>query len=132
MNSHQKEYIRHRLARAEEALQEAELLFSQRHTNVTVNRLYYACFYAVTARLLTEGYSTSRHRGVRILFDKHWIKTGRLPKESSRIFRRFYDRRRQGDYEDFTRFTAEEVQPWFVEIRHFVKTISSLIEEQIQ
>ncbi|HUT45676.1 MAG TPA: HEPN domain-containing protein [Sedimentisphaerales bacterium] len=40
------------LEKAEEALASAQLELNAGHTNFAVNRLYYACFYAVTALLL--------------------------------------------------------------------------------
>jgi uncharacterized protein len=41
--------VRYRLGRAKEALEEVVLLLESNHTNTFVNRLYYACFYAVSA-----------------------------------------------------------------------------------
>jgi hypothetical protein len=79
------ELIRYRLARAQESLAEAELLLANDHVRTAVNRLYYACFYAVSALLLTEGYSSPKHSGVRALFDQHWIVPGRLTKDMGRL-----------------------------------------------
>ena len=49
---------KYRLEQAEEALSDAELLLKEARYRVTVNRLYYACFYAATAALLVYGSST--------------------------------------------------------------------------
>lgn len=49
--------VRYRVDRAREALQEAALLLGAGHTTAAVNRQCYACFYAVSALLLTEGRS---------------------------------------------------------------------------
>ena len=43
--------IRYRLERAEETYQEALLMQREKHWNTCANRLYYACFYAVSALL---------------------------------------------------------------------------------
>ena len=45
--------VQYRLDRAREALAEAALLLDSGHANTGVNRLYYACFYAVSALLFT-------------------------------------------------------------------------------
>jgi uncharacterized protein (UPF0332 family) len=79
------ELVRYRLARAAESLAEANLLLANDHARTAVNRLYYACFYAVSALLLAEGHSSPKHSGVRALFDQHWIAPGRLPKEMGRL-----------------------------------------------
>jgi len=77
----EQELVRYRLGRAQETLDEAALLQEEGHLNAYVHRLYYACFYAVSARLLVEGKSSSKHGGVRALFNKEWVKTGRITSE---------------------------------------------------
>ena len=61
-------YLAYRLIRAREALQEAAVMWEMAHFNTYINRLYYACFYAVSALLLPEGLSAARHVGIRNLF----------------------------------------------------------------
>lgn len=58
----------YRLERAEECLEEAKILLEKGFANTFVNRLYYACFYAVSALLLTKGLTSARHSGVRAMF----------------------------------------------------------------
>jgi uncharacterized protein (UPF0332 family) len=53
------------IARAEETLKEAKILAEAAYWNACVNRLYYSCFYAITALLVRDGLSTSKHSGVR-------------------------------------------------------------------
>jgi uncharacterized protein (UPF0332 family) len=60
--------VRYRLQRAQEALDEAVLLHEKGHLNACINRLHYACFYAVSALLLMEEKSSSKHSGVRALW----------------------------------------------------------------
>jgi hypothetical protein len=45
--------VGYRLQRARETVEEARVLLETDHANACVNRLYYACFYAVSALLLT-------------------------------------------------------------------------------
>ena len=42
-----RELIKYRLQRADETLEEARLLFKEGRYAGAINRLYYACFYAV-------------------------------------------------------------------------------------
>jgi uncharacterized protein (UPF0332 family) len=71
MKSEEIDLVRHRVTRAEETLEDARLVLEQGHLHSAVNRLYYACFYIVSALLFTEGLSSSKHSGVRSLFDRH-------------------------------------------------------------
>ena len=124
--------IRYRVARAAEALEEATLLLVHKHVATAVNRLYYATFYAVSALLLTEGYSSPKHSGIRALFDQHWIAPGRLPKDLGRIYRRLFDARQQGDYADLVTFESAEVEAWLGDVEGFLRAIAQTIEERVR
>ena len=65
--------IAYRLMRAHETLEDACILANEERWNACVNRLYYACFYAVSALLLTDGLSSSKHTGVRSLFNRYYV-----------------------------------------------------------
>jgi len=92
------EYIRYRLERAAGAIRVAGAALQLGEYDDAVNRLYYACYHAVTALLHAEGLSSSKHGDAMALVDRHWVKTGRLPREFSRFFRRMFDRRQEADY----------------------------------
>ena len=77
--------ITYRLERARESLQEANILLERGHGNAFVNRLYYACFYAVSALLLTKELSSAKHGGVRRLFHQNSIKPGLVGSELGQI-----------------------------------------------
>lgn len=119
--------VRHRMDRARETLEEAEILLRQGFANTFVNRLYYACFYAVSAALLQRGLSSAKHSGVRSLFHKHLVKTGLIPVDLGSLYDRLFDSRQKGDYEDLVRFDADEVAPWMEEAAAFVNTVAALI-----
>lgn len=121
------EYIRYRMARASETVHEAELLFANGHLHTAVNRLYYSCFYAVSALLLTGGHYSRKHSGVVALFDRLWIKTGRLPIETGRFFHHLFDRRQEGDYEDLKTFDPVDVAAWIEQTKDFISRIAQVV-----
>jgi hypothetical protein len=122
--------LQYRLARARETLDEARLLLDGGHANACINRLYYACFYAVSALLLTEGQASAKHRGVRALFDRHWVKSGRVSAELGRVYRRLFVRRQRGDYDDLVQFQEAEVRAWLADAQRFVSSITQLAQER--
>ncbi len=126
------EYVRYRRALAQEALDVAMMALGDGHLHSTVNRLYYACFYMVSALLFAEGHASSKHSGVRSLFNRHWIKTGRLPVDMSVFYRDLFNLRQQGDYDDFVDFDEEEVTSWYAEAKTFVRRISAEIDSIIK
>jgi len=127
MTPEEKALVRYRLERASEALDEAELLFESGHLHTYVNRLYYACFYAVSALLLTKGLSTSKHAHLRALLHKELIRPGIIPLEYGQFFDLLFNNRQKGDYSDFVVFRTEQVQGWLKQAREFVDYISTRV-----
>jgi len=122
--------IAYRLQRAREALDEAALLLERNHNNTFVNRVYYACFYSVTALLLTQNLFSAKHSGVRSLFHQHFVKTGLVGIEHGQLFDKFFDNRQKGDYADMVRFEKEQVQGWLDEAKLFVEAIEKVIQDK--
>ncbi|MFZ2147375.1 MAG: HEPN domain-containing protein [Sedimentisphaerales bacterium] len=131
MTKEEKALIAYRIERAHEAIEEAEMLFNAGHINLYVNRLYYACFYAVSALLLTKDLSTSKHGYLRSLMHRELVKTGLIPKELGRHFDMLFDSRLEGDYADFTSFKADEVVGWLEQTQAFIKHIEGLISKLV-
>ena len=121
------ELVKYRLERADEAFEEAKLLAEKSKWNTSVNRLYYCCFYAVTALLAKEDMSSSKHTGVRSLFNLHYVKTGKVPKEIAQTYNDLFEKRQEGDYMDFVRFNEEQVSPLIPETEKFLSHIKSII-----
>jgi len=93
MTPEEQALVQYRLERASEALDEAELLFESGHLRTYVNRLYYACFYAVSALLVTKGFSTSKHAHLRALLHKELIRPGIIPLEYGQLFDLLFNNR---------------------------------------
>jgi uncharacterized protein len=101
--------VAHRLKRAKNTLAEINLLVENQLWNTAVNRLYYACYYAVTALLAKNGINAQTHRGVRQMFGFHFIKTGIIDKDIGKYYSDIFDNRQFGDYDDFVEYTRENV-----------------------
>ena len=76
MIEEKRQVIQYRMQRAEEELTSAKVLLAAQRNLAAVNRLYYACFYAVSALLETRDLASSKHSGVKALLHQHFIKTG--------------------------------------------------------
>jgi uncharacterized protein (UPF0332 family) len=126
MNGSVAEVIKYRLSRANEAIEEARVLAQSAHWNACVNRLYYACFYAVSALLATHALGSGKHSGVRSLFNQHLVKSGIVSVETSLIYNDLFERRQEGDYEDFFLFQESDVKEWIGETSLFVERLAKL------
>jgi uncharacterized protein (UPF0332 family) len=88
-----------------------------------------ACFYAVTALLSKNALSSSKHAGVKGLFNQHFVKTGLVSRENGKLFNQLFEARQEGDYVDFVVFNRDEVEPWILQVKQFIETISRLAFE---
>jgi len=129
MTDEEQTLIAYRMERAHEAIEEAKMLFDAAHLNSYVNRLYYACFYAVSALLLTKNFSTSKHGYLRSLMHREFVKTGLITKELGGHFDILFDSRLKGDYADFASFKADEVKGWLKETQKFISHVETILQE---
>ncbi len=120
------EIVRYRLSRARETLTEAELMAESAHWNGCVNRLYYACFYALTALLHQRGLASTKHTGVRALFNQHFVKPRLVERRLGAVFNELFDMRHEGDYEDLRRFDENAVQPFVPCVEQFIDAVERL------
>jgi uncharacterized protein (UPF0332 family) len=121
--------IKYRSERANQSLYDAKILADAGHWNPCINRLYYACFYAVSALLVKDGHSSSKHIGIRSLFNQHFVKTDKVPKEMASVYNDLFERRQESDYADFVYFTEERVKPLMVSASKFVAFILEMLEQ---
>jgi uncharacterized protein (UPF0332 family) len=128
MKEHSREdLIRYRMERAKETLQEVDALIELQFWNTAVNRLYYACFYAVSALLLQENIKAQTHAGVRQMLGLHFIQTNQIPRDLGRFYTDLFDKRQTGDYDDFVEFEEATVVELLQNAQLFVAAIETLI-----
>lgn len=103
------ELIKYRINRAFESLNEAQILANSSHWNTVTNRLYYASFYAINALFVKSGIQASTHSGVKAIFHKEFIKTELIDKDFGRLYNNLFNKRQEGDYQDFQFFEKEAI-----------------------
>jgi len=91
--------------------------------NSTVDRLYYACFYAVNALLIHHGFEPKSHNGVKTIFFKEFIASEKIPKEYGYLYSDLMDWRSQSDYADFIDLDAETVLPLISKAGEFINIL---------
>ncbi len=119
--------IKYRKERSVETLKEAKTMIANEFWNASVNRIYYACFYAVSALLLKKNVDTSSHKGIRQMFGLHFVQCGLVEREDGRFFADLYDRRQTGDYDDFVLYDKETTIKLLEQAEGFVSRITALI-----
>lgn len=110
MNQQEREeLIKYRLAKARETFEEVELHIENELWDTAVNRLYYACYYAVIALLIDKEIQPHTHTGVRQMFGLHFVKAGLVDNSTGKFFTDIYDMRQTCDYDDYIEFSKDDI-----------------------
>lgn len=131
MNPEVAALARHRLDRARETLTEADALLERGSLPGAVNRLYYAAFYAARALLATQRLDSAKHAGVISLFQREYVKTGKIAPETAKTLSRAFEKRQKTDYADFASVRTEEATNLRDEVRSFVQECADLLDRMI-
>jgi uncharacterized protein (UPF0332 family) len=86
------------MALAEQAHNTAQVNLDAGDFRASVNRAYYAVFYAASAVLLTKGLERRRHSGVIGAFREHFVKPGLIEPQYSKIYGEAFAVREDADY----------------------------------
>ena len=122
-----REVVRYWMEKALESLDSAQDELAARRMSFSVNRLYYACFYVVSALLLARGHQFRKHSGVRAAFHRHFVKPGLVNTANGRLYDELFEARQRGDYVGLVRFEMEQVRDWLARAQGFVEAVSELI-----
>ena len=110
--------------RALESLDDANANYRDERYLVTVNRSYYAVFYALSVLLYEKDYLNTRsHSGAQAKFRELYIKTGIFPKEVSLWLDKTWELRQAGDYDFDDIITHQEAEQALQSARSFVETV---------
>ena len=122
-----RDLLQYRMEQAYETLLEAEILMDASALRGTMNRAYYAMFYAVLALLATKQLGTSKHSGAISLFDREYVKTGIFPREFSKALHLAFDQRQIHDYGDMIELDALIVEQAVANARVFVDQVQAYL-----
>lgn len=129
-DSSKQDYVNYRINQARETLEAARSLARDQYWNSVINRLYYSCFYAISALLYKHDINARSHSGIKHQFGLHFVKTGLIDKPVTEIYINLFDFRQIGDYADFTDFDEEKTAPLIPKTEIFINIIEALIEEE--
>jgi uncharacterized protein (UPF0332 family) len=118
------------LERAEETLHDAKKLSSDKAWNSALNRLYYACFYAVQAALHQKiSLDVKTHSGIKTQFNIHFTKEKMISLELSSFYSMLMQRRGESDYAAFEKLNSEDVLPLIPQAEEFIQALKNIIQK---
>jgi uncharacterized protein (UPF0332 family) len=119
--------VKYRITKARETFKEVELHIANELWNTAVNRLYYACYYAVIALLIDKDIQPHTHSGVRQMFGLLFVKTGIVDNSIGKFFTDIYDMRQTGDYDDYMEFSKDDVMDLIVPANVLISRAEELL-----
>jgi uncharacterized protein (UPF0332 family) len=83
-------------------------------------------FYSVNGLLLSKNLSSSKHSGIRSLFNKEFVNKGLIDKKLGKFYSKMFAERKGGDYKDFIKFDNNIVRSWLENAEDFIKKIENV------
>lgn len=113
MDERQKNLSNYRIAEAEDSLKVAEHCLKEGLYKDSINRSYYAAFYAVKAILALSTVDFKRHKDVMGYFNKEYVAKEIFPREIGRKLGTLQRVREKSDYDDFYIASREKAEEQF-------------------
>ena len=119
--------IEYRIQRAKETIQEVKMALEHNRLNLAENRIYYGMFYMVQALALKHNLKTSKHAQLLGWFNKEFVRTRQIDVALGKVYQSGFEKRQEGDYQDFVTFSKEEVESDLSNMMRFLDAVEALI-----
>lgn len=123
------EAIKLKLAKANSLLREVDILIEHELFSTALNRLYYSCFHATKALLLTKDLIPKTHSGVVSSLHLYFVQPGLFSLEHATYFSKLMQERIEDDYSDFVVSDSSEIIPLIEPGKHYVKYVVDFVLE---
>ena len=118
--------IQLKIDKAKSLINEVDILIENHFYSTAVSRLYYSCFHATKALLLTKDLTSKTHSGALTLLNKHFVATGEFEKEQAVFFSKLMKERISEDYNDYMIHEFSVIQPYLLSAREYLDYTLSL------
>ncbi len=118
---------KYKIERAKDELDTAKIVLEAQKYKAANNRVYYACFHAITAVLALEPIAFKKHKDTLAYFNKNYVRTEIFPREIGRKISKLEIIRHKSDYDDFYLASKEEA----VEQVTTAETLIDMIEKYV-
>ncbi|RLI78193.1 HEPN domain-containing protein [Archaeoglobales archaeon] len=120
--------IEEQLSLAEECLEEAKLLLTNRFYRGAASRAYYSMFHAAKALLALKGIATKKHSGVLRMLGLEFVNKGFLEDKYIDAYKMAFDIRGGADYGENIEIGSEVAEDIIKGAEEFIGKVYELIE----
>ncbi len=117
------------MKKADESLAEAEDEFEHERLSVSISRLYYTIFYAVSAAQAAKRNEYGKHSTVRAVLNRDYVKTGKVSAEFGNLYNDLFDDRNDADYKPVIKFEREDVGERILQVKMFLDFFKGMLSE---
>ena len=120
---------KYRMEKAKDDLETSEIMFKNNKYSQSINRSYYAMFHAIRSLLALSKFDSKKHSGIISYFNFHFIKSGKIEVEYSKMLTTAFKIRSDSDYKDFYIITRQDAELQLENAKKFIKRIQGFLEQ---
>ena len=120
----------YRMRSAIETLGVSALCLESQHYKDSINRSYYAAFYAVKAVLALEEVDFKRHKDAVAYFNKTYVATDIFTREIGKKLGRLKQERETSDYDDFYIASAADATEQYAAAEFIITEVKQYLDGQ--
>jgi len=120
-----------KLKKARALIAEVDIQLQNHFYETAINRLYYSCFHATKALLLTKDLTPKTHSGVVSNLHLHFVSQNLFDSEYAAFFSRLMQERIDDDYGDDIVTESEDVKEFVEPAKKYLRYIEELIRNRL-
>ena len=126
----QQEIIEFWIEKAKQDLASARDNYAAGRLQNAIRDAYFACFHALTAVLIHSGRSFKRHKEVRSMLHRDYIRTKKIEVSWGKHYDWLFDNRQKADYRPLVHFEADQVEEIIRKSQQFVQEMESFLNRK--
>lgn len=114
---------------AEAFMNEVSTLIHNKFYNTAINRLYYSCYHATRALLLTKDFAPKTHKGLVTMLHQEFVLKDLFESKKASFFSTLMDERNESDYGDFLILDENDIAEFIQPATEYLEYVSKIIDE---
>lgn len=124
--------IKMKLQKSKAFFEEVVILIQNKFYNTAINRLYYSCFHATTALLLSKNLTTKTHSGVGTLLQKEFVQKGLFDIKHASHFSKLMSERNESDYGDYLIIDEKDIDEFLEPSRRYIEYVTAMVMAYVE
>lgn len=126
------EAIKLKLQKSRLLMMEVETLLAHKFYNTLINRLYYSCYHATKALLLTKDLVSKTHSGSLSLLNQKFVQESKFDQVQATFFKSLMNERVESDYDDFMIYDEAIVTSFIEPAQKYQEYVFNLVEKYLE